>query len=175
MFRNPAFSSNTCVYSSNKEASFVADRNREGKFNFEMENSRVSLYSFSEALKYSKYVKKNSENSLTYLNDTHNYIFQRKAIFENFMNKRVRLVMPGDFGLTSGFNVNLMMPPRAFKNDKRDDTDQTLTGNYTITSVRHIIKYNIHETVIDVATDSTEKPFAYQNNVLRQEQINTGR
>jgi hypothetical protein len=50
------------------------------------------------------------------------------------------------------------MPSRAAKTDS-DSVDNTLNGKYIITAARHIIKGDIHETVIEVVTDSTNKPF----------------
>ena len=41
--------------------------------------------------------------------------------------------------------------------DNGDKVDETLSGKYIITGVRHIIRFDKHETVIEVATDSTKK------------------
>ena len=38
-----------------------------------------------------------------------------------------------------------------------EGVDETLSGKYIITGVRHIIRFDKHETVIEVATDSTKK------------------
>jgi hypothetical protein len=155
---------------SNQQPNLSADKNREGKFNFEMTDSRKSVYSFAEAQKYSSYVKQRDPTSISKINDSHNYILQRKSILESYMNKRIRVLMPGNFGLTSGFNVNMKFPARTEKNEQREDLDSTLNGNYSIIATRHIIKYNIHETVIDVASDSSQKQVA-----ARLETVDTGR
>ncbi len=148
---------------SNPNPIFAADKNKGGKFNFEMFDSRVVFYTFSEAAKYSNYIKEKDPYLLNKLEDTHNFVFQRKAILEGFVNKTVRLLLPGNFFLTSGTNVSLKMPTRSLRNDQKDNEDSTLKGIYTIIATRHILKNNIHETVIDVATDSTESVFAPQS------------
>lgn len=153
---------------SNPNPSFAADRNRDGKFNFEMSDSRVVFFPFSEAAKFSNYIKQNDPYLLTKLEDTHNFVFQRKAILEAFLNKTVRLLMPGNFFLTSGSNVSLKMPSRALKNDQKDVEDSTLKGTYTIVATRHILKGSVHETIIDVATDSTENIFVPQTQTPRR-------
>lgn len=147
---------------SNKNPIFAADKTKSGKFNYEMFDSRVVFYTFSEAAKYSNYIKEKDPYLVNKLEDTHNFVFQRKAIIEGFVNKTVRLLMPGNFFLTSGTNVSLKMPTRALRNDQKDNEDSTLKGIYTIVATRHILRNNIHETIIDVATDSTEGVFAPQ-------------
>ena len=50
------------------------------------------------------------------------------------------------------------MPIKSGKTEVGEGLDQTLTGKYIVTATRHIIKNNMHETVIEVATDSTNRP-----------------
>lgn len=147
---------------SNPNPAFAADKTKSGKFNFEMYDSRVVFYTFSEAAKFSNYIKENDPYLVNKLEDTHNFVFQRKAIIEGFVNKTIRLLLPGNFFLTSGTNVSLKMPTRSLRNDQKDNEDSTLKGTYTIIATRHILRNNIHETIIDVATDSTESVFAAQ-------------
>lgn len=156
---------------SNEKAAFVAEKNRDGKYNIQMSDSRKVVASFSESLKYSSYVKSRDPSMISKINDTHNYLFQRKAVIDSFTNKRIRLLMPGNFTLSSGFNVELNLPSRSFRNDQRDDLDTTLRGVYTIVSTRHIIKYNMHETIIDVSTDSTQQNMVPRTDVVLQDDI----
>jgi hypothetical protein len=142
---------------SNAQPNLAADKNREGKFNIEMTDSRKSVYSFAESQKYSTYVKQRDPTSISKIDDSHNYILQRKAILEGYMNKKIRVLMPGNFALTSGFNVRMNFPARTEKNEQREELDTTLNGTYSIIATRHIIKYNMHETIIDVASDSSQK------------------
>jgi len=100
----------------------------------------------------SNHIQSTNKTSLSNLELTDEYIFERRAIFGAFLNKRIRLLMPGNFGLSSGYNVLLNFPTTGFKENKTTDLDEFQKGKYTIVATRHIIKYNMHETVIDVAT-----------------------
>jgi hypothetical protein len=60
--------------------------------------------------------------------------------------------MPGNFGLSSGYNVVLNFPTTGFKRNNTEDLDELQKGKYTIVAARHIIKYDRHETVIDVSS-----------------------
>ena len=66
-------------------------------------------------------------------------------------------VLPGNFVISSGLNLNLNFPPRNANRDV-DGTDESLNGKYIILAARHMIKPNKHETVLEVATDSTNRP-----------------
>jgi hypothetical protein len=72
------------------------------------------------------------------------------------MQKRVELTMPGNFGFTCGTVITLDVPKFSIKEDTKN-TDDTLSGKYIILGVRHILRNNIHETILEVATDSTSK------------------
>jgi hypothetical protein len=67
--------------------------------------------------------------------------------------------MPGNFQLTSGLNVNVMLPSMSQKEDGSDNIDDSLSGKYIIIASRQIIGFEKHETIIEVATTSTEKEF----------------
>jgi hypothetical protein len=133
--------------------------NREGAQNVEMFNAKKTLSTFGTARKLSKYIEKYDPTSLSKEDNVEDYLFQRKAIIKNLMERRVKLVMPGNFDLTSGFNVNLFVPNIAKKEQGALNDDQTLTGKYIIVGTRHIIGYDKHETIIEVATTSTENEF----------------
>ena len=81
---------------------------------------------------------------------------KRKAIIENLMSKRLKVAMPGNFQLTSGFNVNVEAPifGKKFKGD--DNEDKSLSGKYIIVASRQVIGYEKHETIIEVATTSSD-------------------
>ena len=150
----------------NQNIPLAVDKNKANKYNSQMTDSRIVFYTFSEAAKYSNYIKQKDPSMLNKLEDTHNFVFQRKAILDGFVNKTIRLLLPGNFLLTSGVNVNLKMPTRSFKTKETDSEDSSLNGNYTVIATRHIIKGSIHETVIDVATNSTENKFVVQSKYL---------
>lgn len=134
-------------------------RNRLGYSNMQMNNSRQSFYLFQTNQANSDYIKQKDPTSLQKEDDTIKYIFQRKAIFQNLLGQRIRVVLPGNFVVSSGFTLNLEVPKRAFKAENDDAFDMSLYGKYLIIATRHIIKYNMHETIVDVVTDSTQKQF----------------
>ena len=75
------------------------------------------------------------------------------------MEKRIKFAMPGNFQLTSGLNVNVRLPNMAQKETGDDNIDDSLSGKYIIIASRQIIGLEKHETIIEVATTSTEKEF----------------
>jgi len=72
------------------------------------------------------------------------------------MSKRVKLVMTGNFQLTSGFNINLEAPNFGKKEKGGDNDDPSISGKYIIVGSRQIIGYDKHETIIEVATSANE-------------------
>jgi hypothetical protein len=133
--------------------------NRDGSKNVEMFDAKKTVSTFATSRKVSKYIQKYDPTSLSKEDNIEDYLFQRKAIINNLMERRVKLVMPGNFDLTSGFNVNLLVPNMAKKENGAANEDLTLTGKYIIVAVRHIIGYEKHETIIEVATTSTQNEF----------------
>ena len=120
-----------------------------------MFDSRVVVYPFQESRKTTPWFQKNDPNSLTKLEDTHQYMIQRQAILQNFMQKRLRITMSGNFRLWSGENVQVNVPSFTGESNPELGGDKSLTGKYTIIGTRHIIRFDKHETIIEVATDST--------------------
>jgi hypothetical protein len=90
--------------------------------------------------------------------------FQRQSILSNLMAKRLKIAMPGNFQLTSGFNVNVMAPSHGIKEDGDDNDDPSVSGKYLIVATRHIIGFDKHETVIEVASTSTNNEFIPSSN-----------
>jgi len=134
-------------------------KNRDGLSNQEAFDSKKTVSIFSAAKQLSSYIKQNDPYSLQKQENYENYLFQRKAILANLMEKRIKFAMPGNFQLTSGLNVNVMLPNMAQKEMGDDNTDDSLSGKYIIIASRQIIGLEKHETIIEVATTSTEKEF----------------
>ena len=143
----------------NLTPNFTSIQNRSGQKNDEAYDSKKVLSLFGTARRYSNYIKQNDPDSISKDEGYENYIFQRRAIFENLMAKRLKLVMPGNFQLTSGFNVHLSAPAYAKKEKGDSNEDLSLSGKYIIVAARHIIGYNKHETIIEVASSSSNNPF----------------
>lgn len=128
--------------------------NKENKSAHEMFDSRVTLYPFQSSKIDSPWFKQKVPDTLNSLDDSEEYILQRKSIFQNLLQRKLRIVMPGNFGFSSGYMVNLNVPNRS--NDGNDEPgDKSLTGKYIITGTRHTIRADKHETILEVATDST--------------------
>jgi hypothetical protein len=140
----------------NPNASIVG--NRDGSSTETSFDSKKTVSMFSMAQNFSNYIKKNAPEMLSKLDNQENWMFQRKAIIENLMAKRLKIAMPGNFQLTSGFNVNVNAPPFGMKIPGDENKDVSLSGKYIIVASRHIIGYNKHETIIEVATTSSEAP-----------------
>jgi hypothetical protein len=112
--------------------------------------------------KNSNYVKKNDPSSISKEETQELFLQQRKAILTRLMERRMRIVMPGNFQLSSGFMVNVISPGfgAAAKTDEKD-FDKTISGKYIIVGTRHILSLRRHVTVIEVATDSTNETQKY--------------
>jgi hypothetical protein len=146
----------------NKYPNFTAASNRENKDAAHMYDSKVSLYVFGSTRENTPWVAKKDPRTATIIDDTHAYVFQRAPIFTNLLQTTIHLNLPGNFGITSGSIINLKMPVKSIKPEAGEALDKTLTGKYIITATRHVIKNDRHETVIEVATDSTNRPLVRQ-------------
>lgn len=87
------------------------------------------------------------------------------------MGKRLKLVMPGNFQLTSGFNVNVLVPNLGKKEKGDSNEDISLAGKYVIVSSRQIIGFDKHETIIEVASSSNDNDFIPEGNPLQTREI----
>ena len=126
-------------------------------YNIEQTESCVYYHPFSSTMADIPLIRQNDPASLSKLLDTENYIYQRKAIMNNIFGKKVKLVMPGNFAISSGFVVGLTVPTYGIKDKTDDNLDTSLHGNYMLSAVRHIITYNKHETIVEAVTDSSNK------------------
>lgn len=130
--------------------------NKAGKRNIDMYGSRVTVFASGLYGGKSEYVRENYPEIVNTDDDTYNYVLQREASFRNLLQKRLKMVLPGNFDLTSGLNVNVNIPIRGVKIGS-DSIDKVVSGKYMIIASRHIIRYDRHETIIEVATDSTNE------------------
>ncbi len=117
----------------------------------------VSIFGVSRQL--SNYIKKYEPESLSKIDNYQDYKSQRTSIIKNLMSKRVKLTMPGNFQLSSGFMINLMAPNFAKKEQGDANEDKSLSGKYLIIGTRHVIGYEKHETIIEIATTSSGNEF----------------
>jgi len=127
------------------------------KKNFtQMNDSRIVSYPFALPRTAVQYIKENYPEASSVIDNSELYVFQRKAIFSNLMQRRLQLAMPGNFGLFSGRMINLNVPKFSYKDGTNQNLDKSLSGRYIITGTRHLINYNKHETFIEVCTDKIE-------------------
>ena len=143
----------------NDSPNYSASVNRAGEDSSQAYDAKKTVSSFGTFRKDSAYIKKYDPSSLSKLEAQEDFVFQRKAIFSNLMNKRMKLVMPGNFQLTSGFNLNIRVPNFALRDSKEENDDRSLSGRYLIIATRHIIGFQKHETILELATTSNELPF----------------
>jgi len=157
----------------NMTPNFASQFNKEGLLNTEMHDSRIVLDTFSTPRQLSEYVKSHDPESLSYGSRTEDYTFQRKAIFENLNSKKLKIVMPGNFQLTTGFNVNVNAPYFGEKEPGDENKDPNLSGKYVIIGSRQLIKESTHETIIEVASTSSENQFITESLPAQQQAIDS--
>jgi len=161
----------TSMDHANKTPNFSSQQNRAGVDNQEAFDSKKTISSFNLSQNFSKYIKKADPTLASTLDNMEDYLFQRKSIISNLMSKRIKVAMPGNFQLTSGFNVNVVAPQFAKKEKGDDNIDPSLSGKYIILATRHIIGYEKHETVIEIATTSTENDFITESNPQQTQEL----
>ena len=149
----------TKMKNANENPDFSEIFDRDGKPNTQAFDSKKSVSIFGTAQKSSEYIRKNDPTSISKVDNIEDYLFQRKAIISNLMAKRLKIAMPGNFQLTSGFNVNVMAPSHGIKEHGADNDDPSVSGKYLIVATRHIIGFDKHETIIEVASTSTNNEF----------------
>lgn len=143
----------------NQNPNYFASVNRGGTDASQAYDSKKTVSPFGAFRSESKYIKKYDPTSISKVETQEDFVFQRKAIFNNLMNKRIKLVMAGNFQLTSGFNLTLNFPSFSIREKGDDNKDRSLSGKYLIVATRHIIGYQKHETIVELATTSNDLRF----------------
>lgn len=157
----------------NENPNFSTLTNRDNQEAVQSYDSRKTVSIFGAARKFSEYIKSRDPDSITTQDNKEDYIFQRKALFENMNSKKLKIVMPGNFQLTSGFNVNVMAPNFSKKEKGDTNEDLSLSGKYIIVATRQVIGYDKHETIIEVATTSSSNDFVPADNPAQTKEILT--
>lgn len=120
-------------------------------------DSRVVTHPYMLPRRDSTHIIENDRQSLNTLILSEDFAFQRKSIIFNLLQRRIEFTIPGNFFLASGYMVKLNFPKFKFMEKSDNKLDEEFTGKYIITGARHIIRFGIHETMVEVATDSTNK------------------
>lgn len=141
----------------NEKQNLTSVKTKDGKDYREMTDSRICYHPFALPRVDSQFIKQNSPKTAAITDETHKYVFQRKQYFSNLLQRRLQLVMNGNFGLSSGYIINLTVPHFSQADASQSNSDNTLSGKYIITGARHIIRPNKHETIIEIATDTSKK------------------
>ena len=108
------------------------------------------------------YKSGNTWNTISFARQTENqnaFLCQRKAIIENLLSKRLKVVMPGNFELSSGYNVNVDVPYIGSRSNDYENKDVSINGKHIIIATRHIIGFEKHETIMETATTSNDLDF----------------
>lgn len=147
----------TVTNKSQYSPNLATDAVSKDKKNFtQMNDSRIVSYPFALPRTAVEYIKENNPEASSIIDNSELYVFQRKAIFSNLMQRRLQLAMPGNFGLFSGRMIDLKVPKFSYKDNTNQNLDKTLSGKYIIIGTRHVIRYDKHETYIEVCTDKIE-------------------
>lgn len=134
-------------------------RNPGAVINTKMYDSKITVFPFMNERGKSPWLLANDPIPTLTEDAPEKWMFQRNAILKNMTSKIVRIALSGNFGLTSGQNINMLVPVRGEKaeNDPNDNLDMSLSGRYLIIAARHVIRYDKHETILELATDSTNQ------------------
>jgi hypothetical protein len=128
-------------------------------------DTRQALNVYNQIRGKSNYVKENDPTSISKNEPYELFSFQRKSLLSNLMTRRLKIVMPGNFQLTAGKNVNFDTSGFGVHSKGQDGVqDTSISGKYIITGTRHILGLTKHTTIIEVASDSTSDVKTYVSN-----------
>ena len=132
-------------------------QDKQGKLNIDSYNTRKVLAPFESNRNNSEYIKSklNNTQNNTVPDNPEQYLLQRRSIFKSFLDRKVRVVVPGNFKISSGLNVLLKTQDRSVRPVNGEIDDRSLYANYTVIACRHIITFTKHETIFEAASDST--------------------
>lgn len=142
----------------NKGSDFFTLVNPDSTTNQTNYNSKqVLTANYLEGIIKSKYVKENDPTLASKTERFEDVLLQRGQIISKLMEKRIKVVMPGNFQLTSGVTVDLDAPGFSIREKGQDpNQDVTLSGKYIIVATRHVLGLKRFVTIIELATDSTK-------------------
>jgi hypothetical protein len=121
-------------------------------------DSQQALSVFNQIRGKSNYVKESDPTSISKNEPYELILAQRKALISNLLTRRLKVVMPGNFQLTSGKNVNFQTSGFGARSKGQDGIEDTsMNGKYIITGTRHILSSTRHTTIIEVASDSSNQ------------------
>lgn len=137
----------------NKNSTVTKTKNRDGKTNLQEYDSRRVVFPAALGRSNNNYIRTNDPSSLS-LNETPEFfILQRKALIQNLFAKRLKIILPGNFSVTCGVNLNIKKPKNS-SYEEDNNIDKSIYGKYLVVATRHMIRANQHETVVELVSDS---------------------
>jgi hypothetical protein len=125
--------------------------NKNGVFIDEAHDSKRTILVTDSQYKLSNYAKSKDPNNN--LHEPELSLAHRSSVLSFLTTKKMKILLPGNFGLSVGMLVDLIYPKRGnLNNDEQDDT--SFSGRQLIMALRHVITPSQHETAIEVASDS---------------------
>jgi len=83
----------------------------------------------------------------------------------------LKLLVPGDSGITAGRTVNFNMYSLAVDSNNNKKLDEYFSGKYLVTAVRHIMQpTGVYQMILEVAKESAKMAFSSPNSMSAQEQ-----
>lgn len=135
---------------------------QEGSLNSREYNfSRISIYPYQSPRETNAWIKGKDSRTSQYSDNQEQYIFQRKHMFGMLQQKRIQILISGNFFVYCGKKIRLNVPKFTHTEvnalDSMENLDEKLSGMYIVAGVRHLIKYNKFETVVELTSDSKMK------------------
>lgn len=112
-------------------------------------------------------VTSTDSDSINRGDDSLNYIQQRPAQLKLYTNMRIRVIVPGNFDLSSGQIVNVKIPIAGMVTEDNSE-DTRLSGKYIIIASRHIIRFDSHQTILELGKDSAKENVLYSASALQE-------
>jgi len=122
-------------------------------------SSRIVSTTSENHRKDTSWIQRRSPDLVKFADRQDAYYFSRKSIFATLQQKRVQITIPGNFNIFSGNKIYLKYPKFSQYNDNDPDgmMDPYVSGNFIVAAVRHLIKYNKHQTIVELTSDSNLK------------------
>ena len=94
-----------------------------------------------------------NESSFNYNNDQYeNWVLNRESLEQQMESNKIIITVPGDSIRKVGQVVNFSFPSPEPQNDYTTDTmDEYVSGNYLITSVKHIVNRQDYRTILELS------------------------
>jgi len=114
-------------------------------------DSKRTLLVTDSLYNQSSYAKKNAPNSN--LHSPEYSLAHKTAVLSFLSNKKMKVLLPGNFSLTVGMIANLKYPKKG-NLEKGKELDYSFSGKHMIFAVRHLITPQVHETILEVTANS---------------------